>query len=185
MNGQRRPTLLNTVVSAQMQRMPRSSTGPEVLIRRELRRRSLRFRVNHPRLPGRPDIAFTSARIAVFVDGCFWHACTGLDANGHPWAALAVTSNLRMSGVLLRKWLPSHFRSVRLAATDGLGDACGTVVYNADNGFTHGLSPYLRRFDIRVGECLLLTADLEWETVQITHGDRELLLGPPASGGAR
>jgi DNA mismatch endonuclease (patch repair protein) len=66
---------LNTVVSAQMQRMPRASTKPEMLIRRELHRRGLRFRVNYPKLPGRPDVAFTGARIAVFVDGCFWHAC--------------------------------------------------------------------------------------------------------------
>lgn len=62
-------------VSAQMKRMPRASTGPEILIRRELHKRGLRYRVNHPRLPGRPDIALTGARIAVFVDGCFWHAC--------------------------------------------------------------------------------------------------------------
>jgi hypothetical protein len=110
---------------------------------------------------------------------------TGLDPDDRPWAALAVTSNLRMSGVLLRQWLPPDVRSVRLSATDGLGEACGTVVYNADNGFTHGLSPYLRRFDIRVGECLLLTADLEWETVQITHGGRHLLLGPHVESGGR
>lgn len=55
--------------------MRRSSTKPEMLIRRELHRRGLRFRVNHPSLPGRPDIAFPAARVAVFVDGCFWHAC--------------------------------------------------------------------------------------------------------------
>jgi DNA mismatch endonuclease (patch repair protein) len=55
--------------------MPRASTGPEVLIRQELHRRGLRFRVNHPRLPGRPDVAFTRVRLAVFVDGCFWHMC--------------------------------------------------------------------------------------------------------------
>jgi DNA mismatch endonuclease (patch repair protein) len=58
-----------------MQRMPRASTGPEILIRRELHRRGLRYRVNYARLPGRPDIAFISAQVAVFVDGCFWHSC--------------------------------------------------------------------------------------------------------------
>jgi len=58
-----------------MQKMGRSSTKPEMLIRRELHRRGLRFRVNYRLLPGRPDLAFTSARIAIFVDGCFWHAC--------------------------------------------------------------------------------------------------------------
>jgi DNA mismatch endonuclease (patch repair protein) len=87
-NGRRTPAPLNTTVSAQMQRMPRSSTGPEMLIRRELHRRGLRFRINHPRLPGRPDVAFTAARIAVFVDGCFWHACADhgfLPKNNRDW----------------------------------------------------------------------------------------------------
>lgn len=45
--------------------MPRASTGPEILIRRELHRRGLRFRVSYARLPGRPDIALTGARVAV------------------------------------------------------------------------------------------------------------------------
>jgi DNA mismatch endonuclease, patch repair protein len=85
---QRTPVPLNSTVSAQMQRMPRSSSGPEMLIRRELHRRGLRFRVNHPRLPGRPDIAFTAARIAVFIDGCFWHSCPDhsvLPKNNRDW----------------------------------------------------------------------------------------------------
>ena len=55
--------------------MPRRDTGPEIALRSSLHRLGLRFRVNHPGLPGRPDIAFTRARIAVFVDGCFWHSC--------------------------------------------------------------------------------------------------------------
>ncbi|MFI5485643.1 very short patch repair endonuclease [Micromonospora echinaurantiaca] len=58
-----------------MKRMRRASTKPELLVRKQLHRRGLRFRVNHPGLPGRPDIAFTRARLAVFVDGCFWHRC--------------------------------------------------------------------------------------------------------------
>lgn len=52
-----------------------TGTGPELALRRELHRRGLRYRVNVPDLPGRPDIALTRARIAVFVDGCFWHGC--------------------------------------------------------------------------------------------------------------
>lgn len=58
-----------------MRRMPRSDTGPEVELRRALHRLGLRFRVNLKGLPGTPDVAFTRARIAVFVDGCFWHRC--------------------------------------------------------------------------------------------------------------
>jgi hypothetical protein len=106
----------------------------------------------------------------------------GMTAQNHPWVALAVTSNLRMCGAVLRRWLPTDARSLRLSAIDGLGDACGTVVYSAENGFTHGLSTYFRRFNVQVGEFLLLTADLDWETAQITHGGRQLLQGPvPAS----
>jgi DNA mismatch endonuclease (patch repair protein) len=55
--------------------MPRRSTGPELALRRELHRRGLRYRVDLAGLPGRPDIVFTRARLAVFVDGCFWHRC--------------------------------------------------------------------------------------------------------------
>ena len=58
-----------------MARMPRRSTSPELAIRRELHRRGLRFRIDLAGVPGRPDIAFTRARVAVFVDGCFWHRC--------------------------------------------------------------------------------------------------------------
>lgn len=58
-----------------MSRMPRAKTKPEMLLRRELHRRGLRFRVNHAGLPGRPDVSFTRAKLAVFVDGCFWHLC--------------------------------------------------------------------------------------------------------------
>lgn len=87
-SGRRTPEPLSVAVSTQMKRMPRSSTGPELLIRRELHRRGLRYRVNHPRLPGRPDIAFTAARIAVFIDGCFCHSCPHhgvLPKNNREW----------------------------------------------------------------------------------------------------
>jgi DNA mismatch endonuclease (patch repair protein) len=58
----------------------RRDTGPEIRLRSELYRRGLRYRVDHPvRIPGRrlirPDIVFLRKRIAVFVDGCFWHSC--------------------------------------------------------------------------------------------------------------
>ncbi len=64
------------------------TTGPEILIRRELHRRGLRYRVNYAPLPGRPDIAFTGARVAVFIDGCFWHSCPDhavLPRNNREW----------------------------------------------------------------------------------------------------
>jgi DNA mismatch endonuclease (patch repair protein) len=58
----------------------RTDTKPEVALRSELHRRGLRFRKDHPiRVEGRrsirPDVVFTRSRVAVFVDGCFWHGC--------------------------------------------------------------------------------------------------------------
>lgn len=50
------------------------NTGPELLLRRELRRAGvLGYRLHHPKLPGSPDIAIVRAQLAVFVDGVFWH----------------------------------------------------------------------------------------------------------------
>ncbi len=52
------------------------STGgkAEVALRSILHRRGLRFRKNDKRLVGKPDIVFAGARVAVFVDGDYWHA---------------------------------------------------------------------------------------------------------------
>jgi DNA mismatch endonuclease, patch repair protein len=57
----------------------RSDTKPELALRSELHRRGLRFRKDYRLVLGavkpRPDIVFTRAKVAVFVDGCFWHSC--------------------------------------------------------------------------------------------------------------
>ena len=57
----------------------RTDTKPELALRRELHRQGLRYRKDYRLdLEGarvRPDIAFTARRVAVFVDGCFWHVC--------------------------------------------------------------------------------------------------------------
>jgi DNA mismatch endonuclease (patch repair protein) len=64
--------------SAAMRRVRTVGTAPEIALRRRLHGAGLRFRVAFP-IPGRPrrtiDIAFTRRRLAVFVDGCFWHGC--------------------------------------------------------------------------------------------------------------
>jgi DNA mismatch endonuclease (patch repair protein) len=61
-----------------MQTTRRRDTRAELQLRRELHRRGRRFRVDVPPLPGlrrRADIVFTRQHVAVYVDGCFWHAC--------------------------------------------------------------------------------------------------------------
>ena len=59
----------------------RRDTGPERRLRSALHAAGLRYRVDRPlRVDGwprrvRPDVVFAGARVAVFVDGCFWHGC--------------------------------------------------------------------------------------------------------------
>lgn len=88
------PTSVDITTSRRMSRQRTRDTQPEVFLRRELHRRGLRYRVDVP-LPGMPrrraDLLFTRARVAVFVDGCFWHGCpqhkTAPTNNGTWWAA--------------------------------------------------------------------------------------------------
>lgn len=64
--------------SRRMAKVRQKGTGAEVVLRSELYRRGLRYRVDFEVLkkPRRiADIAFPGRRIAVFVDGCFWHGC--------------------------------------------------------------------------------------------------------------
>ncbi|MEK7706832.1 MAG: very short patch repair endonuclease, partial [Verrucomicrobiota bacterium] len=56
-----------------MSRVGTKGTDLEKLVGSELRRRGLRFRKNVKALPGKPDIVFTNAKVAVFIDGDFWH----------------------------------------------------------------------------------------------------------------
>lgn len=61
-----------------MARQATRDTAPEVALRRELHRRGLRFRVSLRPLPGlrsTADVVFSRAKVAVYVDGCFWHSC--------------------------------------------------------------------------------------------------------------
>jgi DNA mismatch endonuclease (patch repair protein) len=61
-----------------MERQGRRDTKPELALRRELWRRGLRYRVDVPPIRGlrrRADLVFTRSKVAVYVDGCFWHTC--------------------------------------------------------------------------------------------------------------
>lgn len=52
-------------------------TKPELLVRKFLFSRGFRYRLNHPRLPGHPDIVLLKYRTVIFVNGCFWHGHEG------------------------------------------------------------------------------------------------------------
>lgn len=66
--GGRDPAVTSKIMSQVRSR----DTVPELMLRRELHRRGLRYRLRST-LPGKPDIVFVTARVAVFVDGDMWH----------------------------------------------------------------------------------------------------------------
>jgi DNA mismatch endonuclease (patch repair protein) len=73
------PGASSAVTSEVMRRTRRAGTAPELAVRRALHRRGLRYLVDVAP-PGtnrrrRADVVFRGARIALFVDGCFWHSC--------------------------------------------------------------------------------------------------------------
>lgn len=76
-----------------MQANKRRDTKPEMAVRRAVHRRGLRYLVDARPLPDlnrRADLVFTRARVAVFIDGCYWHGCpahaTSARANADYWA---------------------------------------------------------------------------------------------------
>ena len=69
----RRDTLTAEQRSETMRRILSKDTKPEMALRKELFRRGFRYRVDYARAPGRPDIALVGRKLAVFVDGEFWH----------------------------------------------------------------------------------------------------------------
>lgn len=58
-----------------MSRVRSRDTGPEITLRKKLFAGGLRYRVNYRHRGGKIDIAFPRHRLAVLVDGCFWHGC--------------------------------------------------------------------------------------------------------------
>lgn len=71
--------LMADVLSIQQRKLCMShirgaNTGPEIKLRKALWSAGLRYRLKL-NIPGKPDIAFPGPKIAIFVDGCFWHKC--------------------------------------------------------------------------------------------------------------
>lgn len=96
------PGSSSSALSARMSKAKRRDTAPEVHLRSELHRRGRRFRVIM-KVPGNNrrtiDIAFPRQKLAVFVDGCFWHGCphhgTQPSTNAEWWSAKLATNVAR------------------------------------------------------------------------------------------
>lgn len=62
---------------ANMAAVHSKNTRPEMIVRKWLWSHGYRYRLNHPRLPGKPDIVMRKYRTCIFVNGCFWHGHEG------------------------------------------------------------------------------------------------------------
>ena len=60
-----------------MSRIRGRNTKPEIVLRRALHHRGLRYRLNARKLPGSPDIVLTKWKTVLFVHGCYWHRHVG------------------------------------------------------------------------------------------------------------
>lgn len=93
------PTPLDARTRERFKRQPQRDTKPELAIRRELHRRGFRFRLNvrvSKSIRSKPDIVFRGAKVAVFVDGCFWHGCPDhgtFPKNNHQWWSEKLCAN--------------------------------------------------------------------------------------------
>lgn len=156
----RYPAPLNDGRSRNMQANRRTDTKPEVALRKALHHRGYRYRKDLLlRLPGglrvRPDIVFTGRKIAVFVDGCFWHSCPehGRQPTTNEWywspklernreRDRSVTEELRSAGwTVLRIWehvaLEDAIRQVS-AAVDAGGEHIFDTTGRSDSSSRSG-----------------------------------------------
>lgn len=122
MTGKRRRKLTK---SEAMSRVKGRDTRPEMLLRRALWRRGLRYRVNRRVANTRPDLVFLSARLAVFVDGCFWHACplhgTQPATNAEFWRE-KLRRNVQRDAENTRTLMAAGWRVLRLWEHEIVGD---------------------------------------------------------------
>lgn len=72
----RSPQPLNETVSKYMRSNKGKNTKPELVFRKALWEAGIRgYRLHWKNAPGKPDIAFPGKKIAIFLNGCFWHRC--------------------------------------------------------------------------------------------------------------
>jgi DNA mismatch endonuclease (patch repair protein) len=108
-------------------------TAPEVALRSELHSRGLRFRVGRRPVPGlrrTADIVFGPTKVAVLVDGCFWHGCpihgTSPQANGEWWAR-KLARNRERDAETTAAWSEAGWTVVRVWEHEHVGDAADRV----------------------------------------------------------
>jgi DNA mismatch endonuclease, patch repair protein len=116
-----RPSASSSDIRARMENQQRRDTAPELALRHELWHRGLRYRVDVAPMSSsrrrRADLVFTGARVAVFVDGCFWHGCPHhgtLPKTNGPWWRAKLAANKERDADTDRLLAADHWRVIRV-----------------------------------------------------------------------
>lgn len=113
--------------SARLSKQRRRDTKPEVALRRELHRRGLRYFVDRAPVKGmrrRADLVFPRRKVAVYVDGCFWHSCpvhATKPRNNAQWWADKLAANVARDRDTDTRLIEEGWRVVRIWGTRGPG----------------------------------------------------------------
>ena len=133
-------------------------TAPELALRRELHRRGLRYRKHVVPLPGlrcRADVVFRAARIAVFVDGCFWHRCPEhgeLPKANRAWWKVKLARTWERDRFNDRRLAEAGWTVVRVWEHDDPSDAADGIERLVASASGHGRpSPPAGSLRLRVG----------------------------------
>lgn len=128
------PEPLSESVRARMSNTPQRDTPAELALRRELHSRGYRYRVNWP-VPEvtrcRPDLAFRRHKVAVFVDGCFWHRCPQhgtVPVNNQAWWETKLSANVERDERQSRALRATGWRVIRLWEHESPQSAADRVI---------------------------------------------------------
>lgn len=107
------------VRSYNMSRIRGKDTTPEILVRKFLYSKGLRYRLHDRSLPGRPDIVFRERRVVIFIQGCFWHGHRGCKYFTIPktrteWWTKKILSNRARDGRNMEKLIKSGWRVIEI-----------------------------------------------------------------------
>lgn len=140
----RYPAPLNEGRSRNMRANRRSDTKPEVALRSALHRLGFRyrkdFRLDLGTVKVRPDIVFTARKVAVFVDGCFWHVCPehGREPTTNEWYwTPKLRRNMERDRRVNEALVTAGWRVVRLWEHETLKSAVEVVVAAITPGSEH------------------------------------------------
>ncbi|GGG18175.1 hypothetical protein GCM10007304_35240 [Rhodococcoides trifolii] len=124
----------DSATSARLSKQRRRDTKPEVALRRELHSRGLRYFVDRAPLKGlrrRADLVFPRRKVAVYVDGCFWHSCpihATHPRNNAQWWADKLAANVTRDRDTDARLIAEGWTVVRVWEHEDPADAAEKVV---------------------------------------------------------